>query len=510
MRCVLYLRVSTDEQATSIKDQRKVLTDYAKKHGYQIVGEFADEGISGDATKKRIAFQDMMRQSSLKKWELILCWDQDRFGRFDALEAGYWIKPMRDAGIALETVGQGRIDWSDFASRIVWSINQEAKHGFLKDLARSSLRGSIERAKTGAANGRNPYGYRKGEDGHYVFDDAEKVAAVRRVFELRLQGKGYRLIALAMNEAGINSPGGGKWSHDSVRLILERAEVYAGTVYYGRRHRGKYVTSSHGAVGTTGGNARENADPIRVENAHPAIIDAETCRRVVEVRGLKRQPMGSRPGAALAGLLKCGRCGESMYWRTHSRGYLCGKYVRGHGCSFCFIAEDRINRIIGDLIVKICGGSLDALTAAIRKKLETERRPDIEGLKASLTALDAKISKAMDRILTVNQRLVADLEARVMQMQEQRAKLANQVKEAGKKSKPADAAKIAERIWQLTSILKTCEPSIVRTKLCEIFESIRLDFEPAGETGRGVKYQFVGGVASGRNDGDFWEFSAGN
>lgn len=210
MRCVLYLRVSTDEQATSIADQRRSLNEYAKSKKYTIVGEFVDEGISGDATEKRRAFQSMMKECTKKKWELILCWDQDRFGRFDAVEAGYWIKPMRDAGIALETIGQGRIDWNDFASRIVWSINQEAKHGFLRDLARSSLRGSLERARSGAANGRNPYGYIKGEDGHYIFDDAEKVAAVRRIFDLRLLGFGVRIISANMNRAGIKSPSGGK------------------------------------------------------------------------------------------------------------------------------------------------------------------------------------------------------------------------------------------------------------------------------------------------------------
>lgn len=508
MRCVLYLRVSTDEQATSIKDQRRVLTEYAKKNAYKIVGEFVDEGISGDATEKRHAFQEMMRESPKKKWELILCWDQDRFGRFDALEAGYWIKPMRDAGIALETVGQGRIDWSDFASRIVWSINQEAKHGFLKDLARSSLRGSIQRARSGAANGRNPYGYRKGEDGHYVFDDDDKVEAVRRVFRQRLMGKGYRLIALDMNNAGIKAPGGGKWSHDSVRLILERAEVYAGTAFYGRRHRGKYVTSNQGSVGLTAGNQRENPDPIKVENAHPPIISAEVCHRVSDMRQLKRHSTGERPGAALAGLLKCGRCGETMYFKTHSKGYLCGKYVRGHGCSHCFVAEDRIQKAVSNLIINICGGSLDAVTKAIKKKLESEKRPDVQGLKASLTATDAKIARAMDRLLIVNSRLVPELESRIMEMREARGRIADQLNAASKQVKTANAEEIAAKLWQLTTVLTTCNPAVARARLSEMFESIKLDFEHVGTTGRGDKYAFVGGTAYGRKDGDSWRFQA--
>ena len=89
-RAVSYYRVSTEKQEASIPAQRTEVEAYAAKHGYQIVREYKDEGISGDATEKRVEFQKMLADAKhLGDFGVVLCWDQDRFGRFDPLEAGY-------------------------------------------------------------------------------------------------------------------------------------------------------------------------------------------------------------------------------------------------------------------------------------------------------------------------------------------------------------------------------------------------------------------------------------
>ena len=54
-RVAAYARVSTDkeEQQTSIVAQKEYYTDYIKSHaGWQFVGVYADEGISGCSTKR--------------------------------------------------------------------------------------------------------------------------------------------------------------------------------------------------------------------------------------------------------------------------------------------------------------------------------------------------------------------------------------------------------------------------------------------------------------------------
>ena len=103
----------------------------------------------------------------------MLCWDQDRFGRFDPIEGGHWILPFRDAGVRLETIAQGKIDWNDFAGRLIYLVQQEGKHAYLRDLSRNVTCGFLNAAKNGrgGTGGRAPSGYKQC-NGEIVVDPA--------------------------------------------------------------------------------------------------------------------------------------------------------------------------------------------------------------------------------------------------------------------------------------------------------------------------------------------------
>ena len=85
MRCAIYIRVSSAEQRRegySLPEQRRVLTEYAKKQGYKIVDVYADEGIS--ASKKphlRHDFQRMMRDVEAGLIDIIIFIKLDRWFR---------------------------------------------------------------------------------------------------------------------------------------------------------------------------------------------------------------------------------------------------------------------------------------------------------------------------------------------------------------------------------------------------------------------------------------------
>ena len=144
-----YVRMSSSQQDASPGQQRKEITKLAEKTGYRLIRWYEDPGISGDDTRKRKHFLRMLRDIQEKgDFAAILCWDQDRFGRFDTIEAGSIIFPLRQAGIWLQTVTQGRIDWNTFQGRLIYTVQQEGKHQYLIDLSRNVLRGKVASTET--------------------------------------------------------------------------------------------------------------------------------------------------------------------------------------------------------------------------------------------------------------------------------------------------------------------------------------------------------------------------
>ena len=119
----------------------------------------ADEGISGDEIEKRPDFCRMLADTQKGKFQVILCWGQDRFGRFDSLKAGFVVEPLRAAGVHLVTVTQGEIDGNDFAGRMMYAIQQEGKNQFLLNLSATTLRGRMQSAREGHGVACPPLGY---------------------------------------------------------------------------------------------------------------------------------------------------------------------------------------------------------------------------------------------------------------------------------------------------------------------------------------------------------------
>ena len=188
----------------------------------------------------------MREDAQIGEFQVILCWDQDRFGRFDPIEGGYWILPFRDAGVRLETIAQGRIDWNDFGGRLLYLVQQEAKHAYLRDLSRNVLRGQVAKAKAGrGADGAAPYGCRLEGDWRVVVP--QEAAVVRRIFEEYLSGQSIRSIAASLNADGIPSPRGKQWRASTIRSILVN-QKYTGDFIWGKYAAGYYHGMNDGEI----------------------------------------------------------------------------------------------------------------------------------------------------------------------------------------------------------------------------------------------------------------------
>jgi DNA invertase Pin-like site-specific DNA recombinase len=84
LRAVAYYRHSAEiGQENSVEIQRDKVRKFAKKHGIEIIHEFADRGKSGLNAEGRPAFNELMKWSATRKdFDLVLVLDISRWGRF--------------------------------------------------------------------------------------------------------------------------------------------------------------------------------------------------------------------------------------------------------------------------------------------------------------------------------------------------------------------------------------------------------------------------------------------
>ncbi len=443
-----------------MEGQRRDIERYAEQHGYEIIRWYEDDGISGDDTKKRVGFRQMHHDATNgRDFDVILTWDYSRFGRFDSIEYGYWVHPLRLAGVKLVTVKEGLNDWDSFETRLINTINTEDKHRTLHTLAESVPRGMIQRAEKGHLCGQAaPYGYDRVEvDEHgqhqgrlkhgeraksrlshltlVPSDDPVKVKTLKWIFKTYAETDiGLRSLCESLNSRGIPSPGADrrdsrgnratdqKWQIGTVAAIL-RNEVYCGTFTWAKRRIGKYRRVAGTAVKkrelelTSGGNvaAKRNVPEewIVVKGAHPALIDRATFDRIQQK--LTRRKSGTKftkKGESrylLTGIVRCGHCGAKMYGTrgTRRKGdkvfayekYICSSYhTKGKGVCRHHAVEQSV---ITDFVIRrlrewlLDGQTKDELRATVRKNLAVQAAPAKPG---EVESLKKKLAECNQRV----------------------------------------------------------------------------------------------------------------
>jgi DNA invertase Pin-like site-specific DNA recombinase len=78
MNIAIYARVSTTDQSCQM--QLHELREYVAKRGWQVFAEYVDTGFSG-AAASRPELDRLLRDARLRKFEAVLVWKLDRWGR---------------------------------------------------------------------------------------------------------------------------------------------------------------------------------------------------------------------------------------------------------------------------------------------------------------------------------------------------------------------------------------------------------------------------------------------
>ena len=83
-RVAIYCRVSTTEQAEegySIGEKERLIREYCTKQDYEVYKVFSDAGISGKDIVHRPAIQELLKDATEKKFDMVMSWKINRLSR---------------------------------------------------------------------------------------------------------------------------------------------------------------------------------------------------------------------------------------------------------------------------------------------------------------------------------------------------------------------------------------------------------------------------------------------
>jgi DNA invertase Pin-like site-specific DNA recombinase len=497
--------MSTDKQEQSIDRQRSQVLPYAEKHGYAIVKEYVDEGIPGDGIKTRPAFQRLLADASAGRFKAILCDDQDRFGRFDSIDYGYVVKPLRDRGVWLDTVAQGRMDWDSFENRMVSGIRQESRAQESAANSRRTLSAMLLKARDGKyQGGKVSYGYRlepdptRGKNGKRLVPDGHKAEVVRFIFQRYADGATLGQIVRELFERGVQSPSGNpRWDRPPLWYML-RKRIYVGDATWGVNVRGKYHRScGNGQMAATPRAVKDvtvrlpASDWIVKENGHEPLVDRELFARVqARLAGNRKRSTPHVGGGefVLTRLLTCGHCGAYMLGTTRSgrRVYSCGNYIR-YGVARCNINTVRETVLVQLLISKIQQLFLDPdnlqkLRGEVRAQETANKSDETKSrLQKRLDGLERKITAGTERLIEVPKDVLPEVSALLAKLKRERDGVKEEMARLQRQSPVDDletAIAAAEKaLWRLQTAWQDKDLGLLRQTILETFSRVDLYFK---------------------------------
>lgn len=297
MRTAIYCRVSTDiqvKEGDSIQAQLSALRSYCEKNGYEIVGEYIDDGVSGTLLNERDELQRMLDDVRDGKIDLVAFTRLDRYFR----NLKHYLNTQ-------ETLDQYGVPWvaiwesyttATAAGRLI--INQMLSFAqFESENTSVRIRHVFDFKKTNREilSGKIPYGY-KIQDKHLVIDP-EKADIVRQVFQTYIDTGGVS--ETLRRTEGLGLPR----TQRAIKLLLQNR---------------KYIGECYG-----------------IENYHEAIIDKDVFNLVQEMLGRNVRQSKTRT-YIFSGLCTCSNCGRRMIGttdRNKSKGtrykiYICSGHYR--------------------------------------------------------------------------------------------------------------------------------------------------------------------------------------
>jgi DNA invertase Pin-like site-specific DNA recombinase len=220
----IYGRVSTDEQRESgagIAAGLDACRAYAQRQGWDIGGEFTDEGVSGaTGLDKRPALLEAI--TAMGKGDVLLVSKRDRLGREPMAIAMIEAAIKRKGGRVVSVAGEGTD--SDEPTAILMRRMVDAFSEYERLVIKARTRAGMQaKRRRGERVGQLPYGADVDADGVRLVENKGELEAVAMVKELRGRGLSMEAVAERMNNMGIpTKKPGARWHTTQVFRLLNR------------------------------------------------------------------------------------------------------------------------------------------------------------------------------------------------------------------------------------------------------------------------------------------------
>ena len=342
LRAAGYRRVSMREQVDgfSLTAQENSITKYVNEQGWKLVTIYEDAGISAKKGSCRPAFEKLLADAKLKKFDVIVVDKVDRFyrhlgGLLTTLDQ------LNNYGVSFASV-QERIDFTTPWGKLMLSVLGTLAEIYIDNLRQEVRKGKLQRARQGLWLGAMPFGYCNGlcfkctdpngqgycpdfgqpdkENGKTLILHPVESKIVLQAFEWYTSEEySFRTIADQLNKLTIQLPNNQlvparqkgapgrsvphSFNRDVVRDLIGRM-AYAGKITYQGMDKD--------------GKNQKRKKPLHVFDAtHPAIIGMEMFEKAKEIRETRYRNSFRRNNRpirvyVLTGALRCGYCGGAM------------------------------------------------------------------------------------------------------------------------------------------------------------------------------------------------------
>ena len=297
-------RVSSRRQVEKdgIPMQRIACHSYAECHGWEIIGEFTEKGVSGYklSMDERDSITQIKEDAILERFDILLVFMFDRIGRRDD-ETPFVVEWLVKHKIAVWSVCEGEHRFDNHVDKLTNYIRYwqaAAESAYISERTRTRIRQLTEEGFF--TGGVCPYGYqlirqgRENKKKQPLYDLLvlpEEAEVVRLMFDKTAhEGCGTTILANYLNENGMFPKSGKPWNPTSLISILKSK------LYIGQLHKGDSVCYQE----------------------HLRIITDSLFYEVQEVilsrknRNMVQRTVPTYGHSLLAGFLYCGVCGSRM------------------------------------------------------------------------------------------------------------------------------------------------------------------------------------------------------